>query len=395
MKRILLSRVFVWLGVIVSFNFAFLQAQQGPGIAAAPGQATASNVISFSDSLANQPDGALTVTFALYPDQQSTTATWTETQVVQVSQNKYTVLLGSTSADGIPASVFAADQAHWLGVQVNGTERRYLLVSVPYAMKAMEAERLGGLLPSDYVTTQQLQTILLNSSSSGSSAGSGKSAAPSGPIAAASTNPPQPATDFTDNNASEVLLVTQQGTGFAIHAMSAGDAALFAENSTATGTALKAIATGTTGANIGILGQSASSTGIAGVFDNTGGGQILSLRNSGNEVASVDSTGSFRVAQITASNFVGSGLGLTNVPNTATSATPSFVNNAIVSRDQNGNFVAGQITAANFVGSGLGLTNIPNSATTATPSFVNNAIVSRDQNGNFMAGQIKIGRAHV
>jgi hypothetical protein len=392
MQRILLSRVFVWLGVIVSFNHAFLQAQQaGPGIAAAPGQATASNVISFSDSLANQPDGALTVTFALYPDQQTTTATWTETQVVQVSQNKYTVLLGSTSADGIPASVFAADQVHWLGVQVNGTERRYLLVSVPYAMKAMEAERLGGLLPSDYVTTQQLQTILLNSSPSGSSAGSGKTAATStasGPSAAASTNPPQPATDFTDNNASEVLLVTQQGTGFAIHAVSAGDAALFAENSAATGTALKAIATSTTGANIGILGQSASSTGIAGVFDNTGSGQILSLRNNGTEVASVDSAGNFRVAQITASNFVGSGFGLTNVPNTATSATSSNALNAIVSRDQNGNFNAGQITATNFVGSGLGLTNIPNSATTATPWNTLNAIVSRDQNGNFNAGQI-------
>jgi hypothetical protein len=392
MKRILLSGVFVWLGMVVLVNHSVLQAQQaGAGIAAAPGQTAAPNVISFSDSLANQPDGALTVTFALYPDQQSTTATWTETQVVQVSQNKYTALLGSTSADGIPASVFAADQAHWLGVQVNGSERRFLLVSVPYAMKAMEAERLGGLLPSDYVTTQQLQTILLNSSPSGSSAGSGKTAAPStasGPIASASSNPPQPATDFTDNNASEVLLVTQQGTGFAIHAVSAGDAALFAENSTATGTALKAVATGTSGANIGILGQSASATGIAGVFDNTGSGQILSLRNNGTEVASVDSFGNFKVAQITAANFVGGGLGLTNVPNTATSATSAFVNNAIVSRDQNGGFIAGQITAANFVGSGLGLTNIPNSATTATPALVNNAIVSRDQNGGFIAGQI-------
>src|SRR5215469_16900096 len=116
MKRILLSWVFVWLGAAAAFNHSFLQAQQaGPGIAAAPAQITAPNVISFSDSLANQPDGALTVTFALYPDQQSTTATWTETQVVQVTQSKYTVLLGSGSQEGIPSSVFAADQAHWLG----------------------------------------------------------------------------------------------------------------------------------------------------------------------------------------------------------------------------------------------------------------------------------------
>jgi len=390
MKRISVSGMLLCLSaVIVSCNF--LQAQQAaPGIAAAPAQPVSPNVISFSDTLANQPDGATTVTFALYPDQQSTTPTWTETQVVQVSQSKYTALLGSTTPEGIPPGVFAADQARWLGVAVNGTEKRYLLVSVPYAMKAMDAETLGGLTPSQYATVQQLQAALANSTAGGASSVKTASgpAASGGPVAAASSNPPQPATDFTDNNTSEVLLVTQQGTGFAIHAISAGDAALFAENSTTTGTALKAVATGTTGANIGIVGQSASSTGIAAAFDNTGGGQILSLRSNGKEVASVDNSGNFKVAQITASTFVGSGFGLTNVPNAATSATPVFVNNTIISRDQNGNFSAGQITANNFVGNGFGLTNIPNSATTATPVFINNAIVSRDQNGNFSAGQI-------
>src|SRR5262252_8215410 len=160
MKRISVS----WVSLLVVVIGLGLSApaqqtvQSGPGISAAASsvQPVPPNVISFSDTVANQPDGAITVTFALYPDQQSTTATWTETQVVQVIQNKYTVLLGSMSADGIPAGVFAADQAHWLGVQVNGTEKRYLLVSVPYAMKAMDAERLGGLLPSDYATVAQL-----------------------------------------------------------------------------------------------------------------------------------------------------------------------------------------------------------------------------------------------
>src|SRR5215471_3930647 len=290
MKRIssrwvsLLVTLIVFLGSISRAQ----QAGSGPGIAEAQSpQTISSRVLAFSDSVAGQPDGALSVTFAVYGDQPGSPALWTETQVVQITQGRYSVLVGSTSAAGIPPDAFAADQAHWLGVQVNGTEKRYLLVSVPYAMKAMEAERLGGLLPSQFVTTQQLQTILLNSSISGGSpaktAATGQASA--GPIAAASSNPPQPATDFTDNNATEVLLVTQQGTGFAVHAVSAGDAALFAENSTATGTALKAVATGTTGANIGIIGRSASATGIAGVFDNTGGGQILSLRANGNEVA--------------------------------------------------------------------------------------------------------------
>src|SRR6516165_1277252 len=122
MNRISMFWVLLWLGAMVILNHASLPAQQaGAGIAATPAQTAAPNVISFSESLANQPDGALTATFALYPDQQSTNASWTETQVVQVNLGKYTVLLGSTSADGIPASVFAAEQAHWLGVQLNGT----------------------------------------------------------------------------------------------------------------------------------------------------------------------------------------------------------------------------------------------------------------------------------
>jgi hypothetical protein len=393
MNRISMFWVLLWLGAMVILNHASLPAQQaGAGIAATPAQTAAPNVISFSESLANQPDGALTATFALYPDQQSTNASWTETQVVQVNLGKYTVLLGSTSADGIPASVFAAEQAHWLGVQLNGTEKRYLLVSVPYAMKAMEAERLGGLLPSDFVTTQQLQTILLNSTSSSGSAGkggTGPTAAgpiPAGPTPAASTNPPQPATDFTDNNSSEVLLITQQGTGFAIHAVSAGDAAVFAENNTATGTALKAVATGTTGANIGILGQSASSAGIAATFDNTGGGQILSLRSNGSEVASVDNFGNFKANKILGF-FSGDGSQLANIPPSAVGAQSTNVPNTIVVRDAGGNFAANKIIGL-FSGDGSQLANIPPAAVGAQSTNVPNTIVVRDAGGNFAANKI-------
>src|SRR5215471_4964388 len=321
MKRIssrwvsLLVTLIVFLGSISRAQ----QAGSGPGIAEAQSpQAISSRVLAFSDSVAGQPDGALSVTFAVYGDQQGSPALWTETQVVQITQGRYSVLLGSTSSTGLPSDVFSADQAHWLGVQINGTEKRYLLVSVPYAMKAVEAERLGGLLPSQFVTVSQLQTALNNAATASSSSSGSKAAA--GVTAQASTNPPQPATDFTDNNTSEVLLVTQQGTGFAIHAISAGDAAIIAENSTATGTALRALASSTTGTTTGILGQSASPNGIAGVFDNTGGGQILSLRSNGNEVASVDNWGNFRANQINGGSFFGSGMGLFGIPPSAVNA---------------------------------------------------------------------------
>src|SRR5215831_14892327 len=149
--------------VLASASMTAQGQQQAAGIVnVADNQSAGPNVISFSGSVPNQPDGALTVTFALYPDQQATTAIWTETQLVQITQGKYTALLGSTSAQGLPPDVFSANQAKWLGVQANGTESRYLLVSVPFAMKAMEADRFGGLLPSQFVTVAQLQSILQN-----------------------------------------------------------------------------------------------------------------------------------------------------------------------------------------------------------------------------------------
>ena len=55
----------------------------------------------------------------------------------------------------------------------------------------------------------------------------------------------------------------------------------------------------------------------------------------------------------------------------------------------NGNVsVVGILTATSFNGSGASLTNIPNSATTATNANTASAIVARDASGNFSAGTI-------
>ena len=429
--------------VVVVVSVLCLPAQQAvisPAASASnPLQSSSARLISFSDTVPGQPDGALTVTFTLYANQQDAPALWTETQVVQITNGKYTAVLGSTDPSGIPADLFVDDQPHWLAVQANGVETRHLLASVPYAMKAVEAERFGGLLPSQYVTVAQLQAILGNSATGkAGTAGGGTQAASPIETAAAAGGTPQPATDFTDNNTSEVLLVTQQGTGYAIHAISAGDAALFAENSSTTGTAMKALESSTTGSTVGLLVQTASPDSIPGVFDNTSGnGQILSLRsngaivitmsangvrgnisatgtisgafsgdgfgltniqnsattatsaNSNNTIVARDQFGNFSAGQVQAFNFVGSGFGLTNIPLSAVGATPTNTANSIVSRDESGNFSAGQVQALNFVGSGFGLTNIPNSATTATSVNSNDTIVARDQFGNFSAGQVQ------
>ena len=98
--------------------------------------------------------GTVGITFSLYAEQTGGAALWMETQDVQAdSSGHYSVLLGSTKPDGLPAELFASEQARWIGVQIDQqTEQpRALLVSAPYALKAGDAETLGGLPPSAFL----------------------------------------------------------------------------------------------------------------------------------------------------------------------------------------------------------------------------------------------------
>jgi hypothetical protein len=98
--------------------------------------------------------GVVGITFALYSEQTGGAALWIETQNVTADNNgHYVALLGSTKPDGLPADLFTSEQAHWVGVQVSGqTEQpRVLLASAPYALKAGDAETIGGLPPSAFV----------------------------------------------------------------------------------------------------------------------------------------------------------------------------------------------------------------------------------------------------
>ena len=108
-------------------------------------------LINFSGTLVDangKPlSGTAGVTFSLYKDQLGGAALWMETQNVVADKNgHYKVALGSASASGLPAAVFTSGEARWLGVQLEGQseQARVLLVSVPYALKAADAETLGG-----------------------------------------------------------------------------------------------------------------------------------------------------------------------------------------------------------------------------------------------------------
>jgi hypothetical protein len=98
--------------------------------------------------------GVVGITFSLYKDQQGGSPLWVETQNVQVdASGHYTAMLGSASAEGVPLSLFSLGEAHWISTQVSGhaESARVLLLSVPYALKAADAETLGGLPASAFI----------------------------------------------------------------------------------------------------------------------------------------------------------------------------------------------------------------------------------------------------
>jgi hypothetical protein len=71
-----------------------------------------------------------------------------ETQNVLADANgHFNVLLGAATAAGVPAELFGTGQSRWLGVTVARQQEmpRVLLASVPYALRAADADTLGGL----------------------------------------------------------------------------------------------------------------------------------------------------------------------------------------------------------------------------------------------------------
>jgi hypothetical protein len=107
------------------------------------------------DSGGQPRTGTVGITFAIYHESNGGAPLWQETQNVQLDQQgHYDVLLGAVN-EGIPVELFTSGETRWLGVQVQlpGEEEqpRELLVSVPYALKAADAETLGGLPASAFV----------------------------------------------------------------------------------------------------------------------------------------------------------------------------------------------------------------------------------------------------
>ncbi len=101
-----------------------------------------------------------TVTVAVYREREGGDAVWQETQIVTMEPDgRYSLLMGSTSSDGMPLEVFTSGEPRWIGITVNrpgeAEQPRVHLASVPYALKAADTETLGGKPASAYLLAEQ------------------------------------------------------------------------------------------------------------------------------------------------------------------------------------------------------------------------------------------------
>ncbi len=346
----------------------------------------------------NPMTGVVGITFALYSEQTGGAALWLETQNVTADGNgHYVALLGSTKPDGLPTDLFTSAQARWVGVQVSGQaeQPRVLLLSVPYALKAADAETLGGKPASAYLLNPQ-QREGVPASAQGNPAAASKAASTTdqsaiSAISGGGTTNYIPRWTSSSNLGNSVIFQSTAGklgigtasplatldirepTG--VRAISSGNGiAVYGDatvtsgtgkgvegdtNSTSgTGVAGTANATAgstqgvwgssfstggvgvigqahaTSGSTIGVEGISASSTGTAGLFNNTGGGNILSGQSNGTVLFSVNGKGVTQVGtqsttpagilNTTATSVSYSGLAATGAPGISNSvlATP-------------------------------------------------------------------------
>jgi hypothetical protein len=150
--QLVLTLLFVMVSILAVGQTAQLsvQATVAPGVP---------RLVKFNGLLKDASGNLLTntvgITFAIYSEQTGGAPLWQETQNVQFLQGHYTVFLGETTSAGIPAELFVSGQPRWLGVRAllagEDEQPRVLLASVPYALKAADADTLGGLPASAFM----------------------------------------------------------------------------------------------------------------------------------------------------------------------------------------------------------------------------------------------------
>jgi hypothetical protein len=146
-----------------------------------------------------RPPASVGVMFSLYELEEGGNPIWSESQKLELDdQGRYTALLGATEPNGLPLDLFTSARALWLGVQPQmpgaAEQPRVLLVAVPYALKAADADTLGGKPASAFLSVGSVPVVTAGSSTNDSannstSVPSRQLEALSEPAAATSTTP--------------------------------------------------------------------------------------------------------------------------------------------------------------------------------------------------------------
>ncbi len=337
--------------------------------------------------------GITGVTFAIYREQLGGAALWVETQNVNAdAKGNFTAQLGATKPDGLPLELFTSGEARWLGVSVNGgaEQARILLMSVPYALKAADAQTLNGLPASAFV-------LAAAPNGSGSSSIAGNASSPS-------STPPPPASAVTTNGGiANTLPLFSTGTDIensAISQTGSGATAKIGIGTTAPVTTLDVKG----GATIrGVLNLPATGVASSTVGKNSQAESFVASAFNSSTSAAVNQT--FQWKAEPANNNTANPSGVLSFLYGSGTTTPADTGLRIGPKGIIG-FASGQtfpgaggvssvafsapssdftVTGSPITSSGtLGLnwTVAPTSANTA------NAIVKRDANGNFSAGDI-------
>jgi hypothetical protein len=114
------------------------------------------------DSTGQPRIGTAGAVFALYASQEGGDPLWQEIQTVETDdQGRYGVYLGASAKDGLPLELFSSERARWLGIQVQGEaeQPRVLFVAVPYALKASDADTIGGKPLASFVLYEDLAAV--------------------------------------------------------------------------------------------------------------------------------------------------------------------------------------------------------------------------------------------
>jgi hypothetical protein len=359
--------------------------------------------------------GTAGVTFALYAEHQGGAPLWIETQSIALDRaGHYSVQLGSTASHGLPTDLFTSGEARWLGVQPEGQPERprVLLLSVPYALKAADAETLGGFPPSAFMLAAPVSNSGNGADAATSSATTATPAASGAPPATSNVtttggtanaiplfttatniqNSILTQTTTTAINVGGKLILPATGAATASKAFSSQPQDFVAsvfnsgtstavnqkfqwqaegvnnDKTTASGTLNLLYASGTgvpveTGLHINSTGQISFATGQT--FPGTGSGTIKSV---GLSAPSSD----FKVS--------GSPVTATGTLALAWNVAPTSANtaNAIVKRDASGNFSAGTINATTLNAGFVNLASLGITTSSPTPTYFYSTATNAD-----------------